>query len=112
MTPKESWVVLTLRRKRICPLDLRRNGEKRSLHSARKCTTVYNAYPPPGGAFLIHNWGGAKRRPREKNGPLAGRGNVPRSGVPAANAFLSLSGFLLQNPSEFLSDSNDAGIGI
>ena len=50
--------------------------------------------------------------PAKKNGSPGGRGNAPRSGVPAANAFLSLSGFLLQNPSEFLSDSNDAGIGI
>ena len=117
-TPKEprlpkSWVVVTLRRKCRIPLDLRRNGEKRLLHSARKCTTVYNAYPPPGGAIFNSPLGRREAPPpRKKMDPWGGRENVPRSGVPAANAFLSLSRFLLQKPPEFLSDSNDAGIGI
>ena len=45
-------------------------------------------------------------------GGADGTPDLARSGVPAANAFLSLSRFLLQNPSEFLSDSNEGRIGI
>ena len=67
---------------------------------------------PNGNRDLGNGRGGAKRRPGEKLDLRGGWGNAPRSGVPAANALLSVSGFLLQNPPEFLSDSNDAGIGI
>ena len=55
--------------------------------------------------------GGAKRRPAEKKRLPGGRENAPRSGVPAAPAFLSLSGTVLQNASEFHSGSNEARIG-